>query len=267
VAALSIDVEIRPLRLAKVELPDFHPEAPGSDTIYGFLVRDGEERVLVDTGVGVGSSLIDRLYQPERVALSAALASVDCTLEQVTALVNSHLHFDHCGNNSLFPGIPIYVQKAELDAARLPHYTVRQWVDFPNACYVAIEGRHSISEHLELVPTPGHTPGHQSLVVRSSRQARDEIRGEARGEIEIIVAQAAYAAAEFEALGEYAIGSLEEPEDPALRGFIDSNGIWSREAYLRSLSDLYRLNPDRAFFSHDPTVWECPARRPRPRDV
>ena len=98
-------IDIEPLRLAQVELPDFHPEAPGFDAIYGFLVREGSDCILVDTGIGTGSPLIDRLYKPDRVELSVALAEVGSSLDQVTAIVNSHLHFDHCGNNSLFPGI------------------------------------------------------------------------------------------------------------------------------------------------------------------
>lgn len=96
-----------PLRLATVELPDFHPEAPGSDTIHGFVVRDGRDCILVDTGVGSGSRLIDRLYKPDRVDLAVALGRLGLQVDQITAIVNSHLHFDHCGNNSLFPGVPI----------------------------------------------------------------------------------------------------------------------------------------------------------------
>ena len=120
------DVEVTPLKLATLELPDFHPEAPGLDTIYGFLVRDADECILVDTGVGAGSDLIDRLYKPDRVDLEVALEGVGVSLDQVTAIVNSHLHFDHCGNNSLFPDVPIFVQQQELEAAQDPHYTVAE---------------------------------------------------------------------------------------------------------------------------------------------
>ena len=232
------EIDITQLRLARVELPDFHPEAPGSDVIHGFLVRDGGDCILVDTGVGTGSALIDRLYRPQRVELSAALAKAGSSLDEVTAVVNSHLHFDHCGNNSLFPGVPIFVQKTELDAAREPQYTVPEWVEFPGASYVAVDGRHSISENLELVPTPGHTPGHQSLLVRSGEH------------VELVVAQAAYTAEEFQLFG--------SSTDPAaLEPFIKSNAVWSREAYVSSLAALHQLRLRRAFFSHDPVAWEA----------
>lgn len=51
----------------------------------------------------------------------------------VVALVNSHLHFDHCGNNRELRGIPTWVQQAEIAAARQPHYTVRACFDFEGA--------------------------------------------------------------------------------------------------------------------------------------
>ena len=82
------DVEIKPLRLAKVELPSFHPEAPGTATIYGFLVRDGDNCILMDTGVGSGNSLIDRLYKPDRVDLLAALGGAGVSLRDITAVVD-----------------------------------------------------------------------------------------------------------------------------------------------------------------------------------
>lgn len=48
----------------------------------------------------------------------------------IAIVVNTHLHFDHCGGNHLFAGKPIYVQRRELDDARNEDdYTIREWVD------------------------------------------------------------------------------------------------------------------------------------------
>lgn len=232
-------VQVHPIRLAELALPDFHPQAPGADTVYGFLVRDGEACVLVDTGVGAGSELIERLYRPRRVELADALAGVGASPGDVTAVVNTHLHFDHCGNNHVFPGVPVFVQEAELEAARQPGYTVPEWVEFAGARYVTVRGDHAISEHLELRATPGHTPGHQSLVVR---------RGD---RVELIVGQAAYSAAEFRLFCERRTASAR-----ALERCVESNATGSAEAYLASLDALDRIGPERAFFSHDATVWE-----------
>jgi glyoxylase-like metal-dependent hydrolase (beta-lactamase superfamily II) len=238
-----LDVDITPLRIAEVTLPDFHPEAPGSCAVFVFLVRDGDFHVLVDTGVGEGSGLIDHLYEPRRTDLVSALSSANVSPAEIGALVNSHLHFDHCGNNRLFPGVPTFVQEDEMEAARQSGYTVAEWVEFEGAHYELVRGRRSISTHLELVPTPGHTPGHQSVLVRSGSGT------------DLIVAQAAYTAKEFESSRSRDTGIPE--------------GTWSRGSYRESLSALHRLGIRRAFFSHDSTVWlgagYRAANRPPPR--
>jgi N-acyl homoserine lactone hydrolase len=233
-------VGLRQIRLAEFELPDFHPEAPGTDTVYGFLVRERNACILVDTGLGTGSALIDRLYKPRRIELADALAEADASVREITAIVNTHLHFDHCGNNRLFPGVPIFVQAAELEAARQAHYTIPEWVDFSGANYVPVRGGYSLSESVELLATPGHTPGHQSILVRS------------QGRVDIIVGQAAYTAAEFQLFCQH---RNEEPA-PALQRCIESNATWSAEAYVASLAALEQARPDRAFFSHDELAWK-----------
>jgi N-acyl homoserine lactone hydrolase len=232
-------VAIQQIRLAEFELPDFHPEAPGTDTVYGFLVRDRDASILVDTGVGIGSALIDRLYKPRRIELADALAEAGVSIREITAVVNTHLHFDHCGNNRLFPGVPIFVQAAELEAAQQSHYTVPEWVDFPGANYARVNGACSLSENLELLATPGHTPGHQSMLVRSG------------GRTDLIVGQAAYTAAEFHLF----CRRSNEESAAALDRCIESNATWSAETYVASLEALEQLRPDRAFFSHDQAAW------------
>jgi N-acyl homoserine lactone hydrolase len=221
--------EIVPLRVAELELPETHPEGPGPCEIFAFLVRDGEARFLVDTGVGEGSALIDRLYRPHRIDLLAALRELGSAASTLTAVVNSHLHFDHCGNNRLFPGIPIFVQEDEYEASSAAHYTVPAWVHFEDADYRKVRGRHRLSPHVELIPTPGHTPGHQSVLVETRRGS------------ELVVAQAAYTQSEFASFG---TGNRTGRAD-----------AWSLERYAASLGRLHSLQPVRAFFSHDSAAW------------
>ena len=75
------------------------------------------------------------------------------------------MHFDHCGGNRLFPGIPIHVQRRELEAVREPDYTIPEWVEFEGATYVELDGEAEIVPGVRVLPTPGHTPGHQSVLV------------------------------------------------------------------------------------------------------
>jgi hypothetical protein len=86
----------------------------------------------------------------------------------VACVINTHLDFDHCGGNRLFPGVPIHVQARELaDARSLDDYTIREWFDFDGATYVEHEGEGEVLPG-RLLPAPGHTDGHQVVVVETS---------------------------------------------------------------------------------------------------
>jgi N-acyl homoserine lactone hydrolase len=85
---------------------------------------------------------------------------------EVVCVINTHLHFDHCGGNRLFPGVPIHVQARELvDARSVVDYTVREWVDFEGATCVEHRGEAEVLPGLRLLPTPGHSIGHQAVLV------------------------------------------------------------------------------------------------------
>src|SRR5256714_13980643 len=89
-------------------------------------------------------------------------------LAGVDVVVNTHLHFDHCGGNHLFAGRPIYVQRQELEDARTEDdYTIREWVDAPGVSYKPVDGELELLPGLRLVPAPGHTRGMQVVVVET----------------------------------------------------------------------------------------------------
>ena len=111
--------------------------------------------VLVDTGMIDSRPEIDDMSpapHPENIP------------RDVACVINTHLHFDHCGGNRLFPGLPIHVQARELaDARSLDDYTIREWVDFDGATYVEHEGEVEVLPGIRLLPAPGHTDGHVSF--------------------------------------------------------------------------------------------------------
>src|SRR5689334_7788360 len=89
-------------------------------------------------------------------------------IARVALVINTHLHYDHCGGNRLFPGVPIHVQARELaDARSLENYTFRDWVDFDGATYVEHQGEAEVLPGIRLLPAPGHTDGHQAIVVET----------------------------------------------------------------------------------------------------
>lgn len=75
----------------------------------------------------------------------------------------------------------------------------------------------------------------------------------------MIVAQAAYTAAEFQLFMAGDPEAVDVAESPSLAACIESNAVWSPESYVDSLSLIRRINPERAFFSHDAVVWESTA--------
>ena len=153
-------------------------------------------------------------------------------MDDVRLVVNSHLHFDHCGNNMRFPGLPIYVQAAEYEAARRPNYTVPEWVDFEGADYAVVDGDTQVASGVRVMSTPGHTPGHQSLVI-------DTPSGTVA-----LAGQAIYSKAEYEHIRTTGAAPEDDPPpDPA--------------RYLVSAARTHRIQPRRVYFSHDRAVWNA----------
>lgn len=130
--------------------------------VYVHVIDHPDGRVLVDTGLTELHPAVADM-DPQLVPLST---QADVDLTGIDLVVNTHLHFDHCGGNHLFAGRPTYVQRRELDDARtLEDYTIREWVEAPGVTYVPVDGELEVLPGVRLVPAPGHTPGSQVVVV------------------------------------------------------------------------------------------------------
>jgi N-acyl homoserine lactone hydrolase len=122
------------------------------------VIDHPEARILVDTGI--------RELHPAAAEMYPRLYPFDVDPGSIDIVVNTHLHFDHCGNNHLFAGKPIYVQRRELeDARRLEDYTIPEWVDPPGISYCIVEGEHQLLPGIRLLPAPGHSDGLQIVVI------------------------------------------------------------------------------------------------------
>jgi N-acyl homoserine lactone hydrolase len=133
--------------------------------VYVHVIDHPDARVLVDTGMTElhpAAADLDPRLRP--------LSKQDFDLAGIDIVVNTHLHFDHCGGNHLFAGRPIYVQRRELEAAHSEDDYLREWVDAPGVEYVPVDGELELLRGIRLLPAPGHTPGTQLVVVETGRR-------------------------------------------------------------------------------------------------
>src|ERR1700691_4069767 len=161
-------------------LPRASLEGPGGGQwpVHGFVITHPRGAVLVDTGVGGPQEVLDD-WRVVNVAAADALAKLDMSPADISLVINTHLHLDHCGQNAVFKHAPFYVQRTELDRARREAPDLHDWFDFAGARFELLDGDAEILPGLEVIATPGHTPGHQSVVVRGDDGAFDLLIGDA----------------------------------------------------------------------------------------
>jgi len=142
---------------------------PRVEALLGYVIVHEAGVLLFDTGLGEGDVEADARYRPARRPLPEALRPAGIAVDDVRWIANCHLHFDHCGGNPALAGRPIFVQSIELHKARATKdYTLPKLVDFTGANYREVEGETEILPDVLLMPTPGHTAGHQAIAVRSN---------------------------------------------------------------------------------------------------
>jgi N-acyl homoserine lactone hydrolase len=134
------------------------------DSGYPDAVAARPEGVTAPSGLNVG-----RLPR----TLVSQLAEINLTPSDVTHLAFSHMHNDHIGNAPLFDKATLYIQEPEYDAAFGPdaakfNFNVAAYENLRGNRVVKLQGdRHVFGDNsVTIITTPGHTPGHQSLLVR-----------------------------------------------------------------------------------------------------
>jgi N-acyl homoserine lactone hydrolase len=146
--------------------------------VHGFVVTHPGGAVLVDTGVGGPQDVLDDWRVVNR-SVADALAELDMSPADIGLVINTHLHFDHCGQNAVFKHAPFYVQRAELDRMRREAGELYDWFGFMDARFELLDGDAEVLPGLEVITTPGHTSGHQCVAVRGDSGAFDLLIGDA----------------------------------------------------------------------------------------
>ena len=196
--------------------------------VHGFVIKHPSAgAILVDTGVGNADDIIKEWRVVNR-HMADAMAEHDLSPADVRIVINTHLHFDHCGQNAVFKHAPFYIQRTELERARNEEESTSEWFEFAGARYELLDGDAEIAAGVRVVATPGHTSGHQSVMVDSDDGGA------------VMIGDAAYTADIYET------------------SHVDLD-VWGgqyqdEESWSHSLQRLHDLKPKAVHFCHDTRV-------------
>jgi N-acyl homoserine lactone hydrolase len=206
-----------------------HLGAMSNIPVHGFVIKHPRAgAILVDTGVGWGDDQLLKEWRVVNRHMADALAEHDLSPADVKIVINSHLHFDHCGQNAVFKHAPFYVQRKELARARKEGFA-GEWFDFAGARFELVDGDAKVADGVNVVATPGHTSGHQSVLV-------DTDEGGA-----VMIGDAAYTA------------SIYRKADKAdLTHWPGQHS--NRREWTRSLKKVQGMHPHAVHFCHDVRV-------------
>lgn len=222
-------LEIKRLHLARLTFPD-GPQWP----VHGFVIAHPQGAVLVDTGVGGPDEVLSDWRVVNRT-VADALADFDMSPADISLVINTHLHFDHCGQNAVFSHAPWYVQRAEEERARREEPDLYDWFGFMNARFELLDGDAEILPGIKVAATPGHTAGHQSVLVTTA------------GGVDVLIGDAAYTPVQYSRPG-----SDDLPPGQA------SDVV----AWRDSLARIRSSDPARVHFCHATTVIGGPSATP-----
>jgi len=148
--------------------------------IYVFAILGGDKKILIDSGL----EQVMETGKNEETGLPIysfedALESIGWKPEDVDIIIHTHLHNDHCENDYKCENATIYVQKEEMKFLQDPHPLDHRI--FPDILddvkeIVELDGDQKIMDGIEVLLTPGHTPGGQSIVV-DTKEGRALITG------------------------------------------------------------------------------------------
>jgi 4-pyridoxolactonase len=145
--------------------------------VYSLYIDHPDGKVLIDTGFEkewVERKLpFEKPEQSEDQQIVNQLAKIGVKPEEIDIVVNSHLHFDHCSNNKLFPQATFIFSTSELRHSHVPDPWERLGYDpdlvvMPGMKTVMLDLKdfeYEVLPGITLVETPGHSVGHLSAII------------------------------------------------------------------------------------------------------
>lgn len=147
-----------------------------------FLVVNENRKILVDTGIGNVEYVSKHHYKVEAEPeenLPDQLKAFGIVSDEITDIITTHLHFDHCGGDHYFKNAKFYLQKSEYEAAMNPLPVYRKsyehdiegnapcWWDTRDR-YILVDGDLDLFDGIRLLHLPGHSNGSQGVLVNTT---------------------------------------------------------------------------------------------------
>ncbi len=214
--------------------------------IPGFLIQtDLGANILIDTGFppayaeGPAAAALDNLgtfgqlcdFTPTNTA-QGQLALLHLGPADIDLLILTHSHIDHIGSLPLFT-CPIALTAAERAEPQPLYFGIRRPLDWPDADYRLITRDTEICHGLTLIPTPGHTPGHLSVLITKPHALL---------------------------LAADAINRASEPAE----GFPDASDPSTAATSAQRLYALAKLHGAMLIYGHEPSQWPTLPKAPAP---
>jgi N-acyl homoserine lactone hydrolase len=201
--------------------------------VWAAAVEGSGQKILIDTGISDHARWdreLDPCWRDPDETIEAALAEIGWRTSDVDLVVNTHLHFDHAENNTKFRKSRFAVSRVEWEFAQQPIPSQAKLYDFSwtDECVSYLDYElisvddYDLLPGLRVIQTPGHSRGHQSVVVNTAEG------------IVCVVGDAACLPESFSG-----------PIPPA--------GATSIEDGFKSLQRIRSVS-DRVFMNHDPNI-------------
>jgi 4-pyridoxolactonase len=251
------DTKVYLLDLGTLELDGYMmywgkgPSGPFRFPVYGVLVDHPEGKFVFDTGFD--KAFFDKMFpgnavQSERQTLAGQLDLIGIRPGEITHVLNSHYHVDHVGGNKHCIHATTVCHKCELEAVRHPEhheelgYSDKSFApelmaepvysdvadDIYTPRFELISGDQEVARGVHIFETPGHTPGHYSMMVQLANRRPMLFTGDAC----------------------YTQRNIEDD-------IISNSHSDVKQAFqsLQRLRDLAEQHDAELFYSHDPKAW------------
>ena len=140
---------------------------------YCWYIEGADQNILVDTAVDGKLAAAFRGYPAEEImSFEEALNSVGLKPDDIDIVIQTHLHWDHCGNTSKCKNAKVLVTEEELRFSHSPHpalaHAYKQDL-LKGLNFVAVRGQYEVAPGIQLIPAPGHTPGTQAVSINTEQ--------------------------------------------------------------------------------------------------